>query len=380
MTFPRRQILRLAAGVAALVPAPRIGSPPPDPPRPVRVIVPFAPGGPTDVFARLMAQKLSEQMGAQFYVENIVGAGGNIGAGRAAQSTPDGYTLLVNGANHVVNPALYQRVPYDPTKDFDPVTMAVTAPAVLTVNPTLPVDTVRDLVALIRAHPGKYSYASPGVGTPPHLVGELFRLSLGLDLVHVPFNGGGPAIGSAVGPHTDFLRLDGAGGAAGQRREAAGARGLDQDALAGAARRPHHDGGRLFRRCGRIVVRRPRAGWNAEGHYRAAAAGDCTSHRRGGHEGTAGHPRLRVGRQHARGVRCPIPGGNSEMGESHWRGGHQGAVTAAPICVRCAGHVPHVHANAERRWLGLRVTDAADEKAAETKSRRLPVRRGSRPS
>jgi tripartite-type tricarboxylate transporter receptor subunit TctC len=129
MTFPRREILRLAAGAAALAAVPRIGTAQTYPARPVRVIVPFAPGGPTDVFARLMAQKLSEQMGVQFYVENIVGAGGNIGAGRAAQSSPDGYTLLVNGANHVVNPTLYQRVPYDPTKDFDPVTMAVTAPA-----------------------------------------------------------------------------------------------------------------------------------------------------------------------------------------------------------------------------------------------------------
>jgi tripartite-type tricarboxylate transporter receptor subunit TctC len=202
MTSPRRQFLRLAAGAAALAAVPRVGTAQAYPARPVRVVVPFAPAGPTDVFARLMAQKLSEQLGVQFYVENIAGAGGNIGAGRAAQSSPDGYTLLVNGANHVVNPALYQRVPYDPTKDFDPVTLAVTAPAVLTVNPTLPADTVRDLVALIRAHPGKYSYASPGVGTPPHLVGELFRLSLGLDLVHVPFNGGGPAIASAVAGHT----------------------------------------------------------------------------------------------------------------------------------------------------------------------------------
>src|SRR5262249_15933592 len=190
--FPGPQILRSAAGAAARAAVPRIGTAQTYPARPVRVIVPFAPGGPTDVFARLMAQKLSEQMGVQFYVENIVGAGGNIGAGRAAQSTPDAYPLLVNAANHFVNPPLshpapYQRAPYDPTRDFDPVTMAVTAPAVLTVNPTLPVDTVRDLVALIRAHPGKYSYASPGVGTPPHLVGELFRLSLGLDLVHVPF-------------------------------------------------------------------------------------------------------------------------------------------------------------------------------------------------
>src|SRR5216684_4639044 len=194
MTFRRRQLLRLAAGAAALAAVPRIATGETYPARPVRVIVPFAPGGPTDVFARLMAQKLSEQMGVQFYVENIAGAGGNIGAGRAAQSTPDGYTILVNGANHVVNPALYQRMPYDPAKDFDPVTLAVTAPAVLTVNPTLPVDTVRDLVALIKTHPGKY--------TPPHLVGELFRLSLGLDLVHVPFNGGGLAIGSAVAGHT----------------------------------------------------------------------------------------------------------------------------------------------------------------------------------
>jgi tripartite-type tricarboxylate transporter receptor subunit TctC len=141
-------------------------------------------------------------LGAQFYVENIGGAGGNIGTGRAAQAAPDGYTILVNGANFVVNPALYHQVPYDPAKDFDPVTLAVTAAIVLTVNPSLPAQTVKDLVDLIKAHPGKYNYASPGTGTPPHLVGELFRLSLGLDLVHVPFNGGGLAIGSAVAGHT----------------------------------------------------------------------------------------------------------------------------------------------------------------------------------
>src|SRR5262249_51391527 len=149
-----------------------------------------------------MAHKLSEQTGAQFYVDNIAGAGGNIGTGRAAQSPPDGYTLLVTGANFVVNPALYPHVPYEPTKDFDPGTIAVSAPAVLTVNPTLPAKTVKELVALIKANPGKYSFASPGTGTPPHLVGELFRVSLGLDLVHVPYNGGGPAIGSTLAGHT----------------------------------------------------------------------------------------------------------------------------------------------------------------------------------
>src|SRR5205823_8590458 len=113
MKLPRRRFLQLAASAAALPAVSRVAAQT-YPARPVRVIVPFAPGGPTDVFARLMAQKLSEQMGVQFYVENIAGAGGNIGAGRAAQAAPDGYTMLVNGANHVINPALYQRVPYDP--------------------------------------------------------------------------------------------------------------------------------------------------------------------------------------------------------------------------------------------------------------------------
>jgi len=202
MKLPRRQFLHLTAAAAALPAIARVAWAQAYPARPVRLIVPFAPGGPTDVFARLIAQKLSEHLGKQFYVENIAGAGGNVGAGRAAQAAPDGYTILINGANHVVNPILYDQVPYDPAKDFEPVTIAVTAPAVLTVHPSLPAQTVKELVALIKANAGKYSYASPGTGTPPHLVGELFRLSLGLDLVHVPFNGGGPAIGSAVAGHT----------------------------------------------------------------------------------------------------------------------------------------------------------------------------------
>jgi tripartite-type tricarboxylate transporter receptor subunit TctC len=202
MKLFRRQFLHLSGGAAASLAAPRIAFAQAYPARPVRVIVPFGPGGPTDVFARLMAQKLSEQMGSQLYVENIGGAGGNIGAGRAAQAAPDGYTMLVNGANHVVNPALYAQVPYDPFRDFDPVTLAVTSAVILTVHPSLPARTVKDLVELIRSSPGKYSYASPGTGTPPHLVGELFRLSLRLDLVHVPFNGGGAAIGSALAGHT----------------------------------------------------------------------------------------------------------------------------------------------------------------------------------
>jgi tripartite-type tricarboxylate transporter receptor subunit TctC len=202
MKLPRRRFLHLASGALALPAICEIARAQSYPTRPVRVIVPFAPGGPTDVFARLMAQKLSEQVGTQFYVENIGGAGGNIGTGRAAQAAPDGYTMLVTGANYVVNPTLYNQVPYDPTRDFDSVTLAVTAAVILTVHPSVPAQNVKELVALIKGHPGKYSYASPGTGTPPHLVGELFRLSLGLDLVHVPFNGGGLAIASAAAGHT----------------------------------------------------------------------------------------------------------------------------------------------------------------------------------
>ena len=166
------------------------------------MIIPYAPGGPTDIFGRLIAQSLSEQLGKQFYVENIGGAGGNVGMGQGARAAPDGYTLLVVPPNIVVNPALYNKVPYDPYKDFDPVTIAVASPPVLAVHPSLPVQTVRDLVGFIKSNPGKYSFASGGTGTPGHLVGEQFRLSLGLDLVHIPFNSAGLAIGATVAGHT----------------------------------------------------------------------------------------------------------------------------------------------------------------------------------
>jgi tripartite-type tricarboxylate transporter receptor subunit TctC len=198
----RRTFLHLAAGASALPAVSRIVVAQSYPSRPVRVIVPYAPGGPTDILARLMAQKLSEHFGKQFYVENIGGAGGNVGKGQGAKAVPDGYTMLVAGTPMVINPTLYERVPFDPYKDFDPVTLAVTSPDMLSVNPSLPVQSVKDLVALIKAHPGKYNFASPGTGTPGHLVGELFRLSLGLDLVHIPFNSAGLAIGSTVADHT----------------------------------------------------------------------------------------------------------------------------------------------------------------------------------
>jgi len=156
-----------------------------------------------DVIARLIAQRLSEQLGQQFYVENAAGAGGTIGTGRAAQAAPDGYTILVqDGIAFTANPSLYGKVPYDATRDFDPVTVPATTMQVLAVHPSIAAHSIQDLVALIKANPGKYSYASAGVGTGAHLTGELFRSSLGLDLVHVPYNSGGQAIAAAVGGHT----------------------------------------------------------------------------------------------------------------------------------------------------------------------------------
>jgi len=155
------------------------------------------------VVARLVAQKLSEKLGQQFYVENAAGAGSSIGTGRAAQSAPDGYTILfVDGIAHVVNPTILPKVPYDPVNDFDAVAIAATTMQVLAVNPTVPAKTLQELVALIRANPGKYSYASAGTGTGSHLTGELFRLALKLDIVHVPYGGGGPAIAATVAGHT----------------------------------------------------------------------------------------------------------------------------------------------------------------------------------
>jgi tripartite-type tricarboxylate transporter receptor subunit TctC len=172
------------------------------PDRPVKVIVPFAPAGPTDVIARVVADKLSASLGQQFYVENRAGAGGNIGTAAVAQSPADGYTLLVASTGLVVNPSLFAKVSYDPVKDFAPITLVAVSPNVLTVHPSVPAQTVKELVALVKANPGKYSFAAPGVGSTPHLSGEMFRISQGIDLATVQFTGAGPAIQSTVGGHT----------------------------------------------------------------------------------------------------------------------------------------------------------------------------------
>jgi tripartite-type tricarboxylate transporter receptor subunit TctC len=175
------------------------------PTRSVRLIVPAAAGGPSDIMARIIAQKLSEAWGQQFIVENMPTGAGNVAVGMVAKSPPDGYTILTPTSAIIVNPSLYAKLSYDTVRDFAAVTLAAASPHVLTVTPSLPAHNVQELIALVKANPGKYSYASPGTGTTGQLAGELFRVSLGLDMVHVPFNGAAPALTSTIGGHTPMM-------------------------------------------------------------------------------------------------------------------------------------------------------------------------------
>jgi len=172
------------------------------PDHPVKVIVPFPAGGITDVVARMIAQKLSERLGQQFFINDVGGAGGNIGMGDAARAPGDGYTILFASSSIVVNPSLYKDVPFDVAKDFIPVTKAGATPNAWLVNADFPANTMQELVALMKANPGKYSVASPGAGTTPSLSIEMLKQDLGVEFVTVPFTGGGPMNQSVLGGFT----------------------------------------------------------------------------------------------------------------------------------------------------------------------------------
>jgi len=170
------------------------------PAKPVRVVVPFSAGGPTDIVGRVIAQKLSELFNQQFFVENKVGAGGNIGADVVAKSPADGYTLLVaTVSTHAINPGLYSKMPYDPVKDFAPIAQVGVTPTMLGVHPSIPATDIKGLIALVKANPGKYTYGSSGLGSILHLCGEQFKaLAGGLDIQHVPYRGSNPMMGDLV--------------------------------------------------------------------------------------------------------------------------------------------------------------------------------------
>jgi tripartite-type tricarboxylate transporter receptor subunit TctC len=187
------------ASALQIVPASAGAAEPAYPARPVRMIVPFAPGGPTDVIARIIAQKLSETWPHQVVVDNRAGAGGNIGMGLAATAPPDGYTILVVSSSYVVNPSLYAKIPYDPYKSFIPITNAAASPNVFTVHPSVAAKSMQDLVALAKNNPKKYNIATPGVGTTPDLGAELLKMTTHADIVRVPYGGAGPAVAAVMG-------------------------------------------------------------------------------------------------------------------------------------------------------------------------------------
>ncbi len=204
--FTRRAALALAASAAGFLSFAGSGQAQSFPDRTITLVVPFAAGGSTDVVARVIAQKMGQELGQQVVVENVAGAGGNLGADRVARAEPDGYTILMGTvATHALNPLILKTKPYDPEKDFAPISLLVVVPNVLVVNPQLPVKTIAELIALLKAEPDKYAYASSGNGTPLHLSGELFKAMTGVSMQHVPYKGSGPALNDLLGNQVSIM-------------------------------------------------------------------------------------------------------------------------------------------------------------------------------
>jgi tripartite-type tricarboxylate transporter receptor subunit TctC len=198
----RRDVLRTTGGLIGTVALSRLGLTPARaagyPARPVKIIVPFAPAGPTDIMARIVAAHLGDALGGSVIVDNRPGAGGNIGIGVSAHSEPDGYTLLITSSAYVVNPGLYGKIPYDPYNDFAPICELGTSPNVILVDPKLGINSIADLITRAKAQPGSLNYASAGIGTTPHLSGELLKIVADIQITHVPYPGAGPAIQSLL--------------------------------------------------------------------------------------------------------------------------------------------------------------------------------------
>jgi tripartite-type tricarboxylate transporter receptor subunit TctC len=205
MAFARRRFLQLAAGAAALPAMPRMARAQAYPSRPVRIIVGFPAGGATDIQARLMGQWLSDRLGQQFVIENRSGASGNIGTEAVARAAPDGYTLLQIVTPHAINVALYSNLSFDFVRDIAPVVCAARLGYVVVVHPSVPVKTIPELIAYAKANPGKINYGSAGPGTPQNIACELFKMMAGVDLVHVPYRGGAPAITDLIGGQIQLI-------------------------------------------------------------------------------------------------------------------------------------------------------------------------------
>jgi tripartite-type tricarboxylate transporter receptor subunit TctC len=177
------------------------------PTKPIRFVVPYPPAGATDITARIVGQRMTQNIGQQILIENRGGAAGNIGTDIAAKAAPDGYTVLYTLSSHTINPVLFTKLPFNVETDFAPITLVATIPQIVVAHPSLPVNNIKELIALARRKPGALNYASPGSGSPGHLAGELFKLRSGTDIVHVPYKGGGPAVADVLGGQVPLLFL-----------------------------------------------------------------------------------------------------------------------------------------------------------------------------
>jgi tripartite-type tricarboxylate transporter receptor subunit TctC len=205
MKLPRRNFLHLAAGAAALPTVSRLAWAQAYPTRPVRIIAATAPGGLPDILARLIGPWLSERLGQQFVIENRPGGGGNIGTEAVVRASPDGYTLLMAGTFNAINATLYDKLNFNFIRDIAPVAGIMRVPEVMVINPSVPAKTVPEFIAYAKANPGKISMGSGGIGTPGHVDGELFKMMAGVDLVHVPYRGGGPVMTDLLGGQVQVL-------------------------------------------------------------------------------------------------------------------------------------------------------------------------------
>jgi tripartite-type tricarboxylate transporter receptor subunit TctC len=205
MKLPRRNFLHLAAGAAALPSMSCFAWAQAYPSRPVRIVAPTAPGGAPDILARLIGPWLSGRLGQQFVVENRPGGGSNIGTEAVVRAPPDGYTLLLVSTTNAINATLYDKLNFNFIRDIAPVAGIISLPLVMVVNPSVPAKTVPEFIAYARANSGKINLGSPGIGTPPHVAGELFKMMAGVDLVHVPYRGGGPVMTDLLGGQVQVL-------------------------------------------------------------------------------------------------------------------------------------------------------------------------------
>jgi len=205
MKLRRRQFLRLAAGAAALPAVSRFATAQTYPTRPVRIIIGFAAGGTGDIVARLVGQWLSERMGQQFVIENRPGAGTNIATEAVVNSAPDGYTLLFATSANAINATLYEKLSFNFIRDLAPVAGLFDAPQIMEVNPSFPARTVPEFIAYAKANPGKINFASGGIGSPPHVIGELFKMMAGVNMIHVPYRGMPPALADVIGGQVQLI-------------------------------------------------------------------------------------------------------------------------------------------------------------------------------